>query len=388
MGRIIDSLNNKMPQLINKTGKEYKAIFGKTDYTGNIPIEKSSDYNCGAIANELEYLRSFLDFVIECFNVENAEKDYLEKIIWFFLKLGRIWDESDANLKNRFFSIIRRNSNPRWDTSWSLKDLFSYFFDKKNIIIEENYIEVSLVQNGGFEEGAGNDFTNWTKTEEGSSLIIENVTDPFAGSRCAQFQIDSSNSLARLEQVFLSVPAGNYKICFFFKDDGNCLSNEPIRIYVKRSGDNYYYNFETNSWQVEAVYKKFSKSGSDYVYCQAYINNADLRDLTLGIENDGAPGQAYNFQIDRVMFGTWEDYPSVKVLIIFGPQGGGYTSLWDGTDDPLGGVEDYQFAGYFDQDFIGGEGGGYTSDFYQNILDRVKVAGVKGTLETISRAVI
>ena len=334
MSSIIELINRRMPQDINKTGEEYKAVFGKTPFTPNVPIVTSADYNCGAIANELEYQRAFLDYLFSCFDVDNAEGDYLEKITNFFLDLKRIWNETDVNLQKRFYALIRRKSNPRWDTNWAIADMFSYFFATNKIIIEENYIETDLLLNGGFENRTGDDFDSWTEAQAGSSTVTADTTQPFEQGTCAYFQIDSSNSGASISQTFNSVAAGNYKLCLFHRDDGNCPTDYPLKVSVQRSGDSYYYNFDENTWQSGAVYKQFGKA-TDYKYGYAYINNADLRNLTVKIENDGASGTAYAFKVDRVMFGLWQDYPSIKVIVIFTQQSGDFISLWLGDDDNL-----------------------------------------------------
>ncbi|KKL74400.1 hypothetical protein LCGC14_2065250, partial [marine sediment metagenome] len=217
MGRIIDHLNAIMP--IDVTTKEYEAIFGKIIYTENIPIVTSSDYNSGAVANELEFLKRYISLVLTSLNINNAEDVYLEKVINFFSGLRRIFDEEDADLKNRFDALILRNENTSWMTIWSMIDVFSYFFNKDNIYIIENYVETNLISNGGFEEGTGNVFTDWTKSESGSSVIVEAAGgDEFIDDRAAEFQVDSFNSNISLSQTVSNVAQGNYKVDLFYWD--------------------------------------------------------------------------------------------------------------------------------------------------------------------------
>lgn len=619
MGRIIDEINALMP--INITSEEYEAIFGKTVYTENDPITESADYNCGAIANELEFLRGFIDFVIDSLNVNNASGVFLEKIIYFFTQLQKIFDEEDENLKIRFDSLILRNGNLSWMTGWCIKDVFGYYFDRETIYVINNFIETSLFVNGDLEQGSGDLFTSWNKTEAGSSVIInvvnawwiqvsnpfgtdkirgiesngsalwvavgennklatsidgetwiqrvssftENIrciaynglnlwvaasewgelatspdginwiqrtssfgsddiyrvahnqsnlwvavgwggklatssdgitwnqetssfgstniygiayngidmwvavglsgklatssdgvnwnqetssfgstaifsiahngsnlwvavgasgklaTSPdgvnwtqrtssfgsttiedvaydlantewtivgssgklatstdgitwilgissfgtddiyniasglytsvicgklgkmatarrslaFSGQRAAEFQIDSSNNNASLDQTVTGVVAGDYKIAFFYSDDDKCPDDNLIYLEVQRSGDNYYYNFDNNLFEVGATGKYFEKIGSKYQYGYVYLNNPDTRDLTFTIANAGDTGIAYNFRIDLIKFGIWQDYPSVKVFIKSVGVYGGFSSLWLGDEDNL-----------------------------------------------------
>ncbi|GAI76041.1 unnamed protein product, partial [marine sediment metagenome] len=46
---------------------------------------------------------------------------------------------------------------------------------------------------------------------------------------------------------------------------------------------------------------------------------------------------------------------------------------------------DIELAAFIGQDFIMGPGGGYTSDYYINLLKRAKPAGVKSSVENIGR---
>ncbi len=626
--RIIDQINALIP--INKTSEEYEAIFGKDIYASNIPIVQSSDYNSGAIANELEFLRGYINFVIDSLNINFAADEFLEKLAYFFLGLQRIFDEEDDDLKNRFDALILRNGNKSWMTKWCLKDVFGYYFDKDDIYIIENYIETNLLLNSDFEIGSGDVFTNWNKTETGSSIIvnvvdawwlqvsnpfnyssingIENdnssfwiavadlgkiatstdgvewilqisgttqqlkaigynghsmwvavgmintcitstdgetwtarsipgflnhfsidhnkkigteglwvmgsssgkinyssdsinwtqvstvfgisgiysvgyngtdlwvavgsrgklitsvdgkvwsslkttpteddlyavahnqltggsalwvvvgyngilITSPdgstwtqrtstfgtdiisdivydsidgkwidvgkdgqiatstdgmtgwtqlespfgtsdiygissgiervkavsqtgkigdarrmlgFSGLRAPEYQIDSSNSNASLDQTISSVVAGDYKISFFYEDNELCPDDNLIYFQVQRSGDSYYYNFSDNTWQSGSTGKYFETVGLGYVYAGVYLSNADTRDLTFTLSNAGASGTAYKFRIDLLKFGIWQLYPSIKVLIkVVGSFGGGYLSTWPGDEDSL-----------------------------------------------------
>ena len=628
---ILETLNERMPALVDISDEVYEALFGKINFVPNSLIATSDDYQCGAICNELEYLRGYINRMSASTNIDNMEGTLLDTIVDFFTHLVRIWDETDANLLNRFHALIRRKANPRWMTTWSMMDAFSYFFDKASIYLIENYIETDLSANGDFEQGSGDTFTSWNKTEAGSSVIVNIVdawwlqltspfgsssiraviynesaswvavglegkigtsedgitwvliTNPsgsvqlediayngtslwviagltqtvmsspdsitwtkrnvaggvnffsiahnqdsgvdglwvltgssgkvftspnaidwtsrsnpfgtsgiegvayngvdlwvivgfggklstspdgitwsalkttptadslyevahnhltggsalwvavgyngliitssdgntwtqrtssfgtsiitsvaydsiadewiavgddgkmassldgiswaqlespfgtsdvfgiaiginrsiavgqagkiadarrklgFSGSRAPEFQIDSSNSNASLDQTISSVAAGDYKIAFFYEDNGLCPDDNLIYLTVQRSGDSYYYNFTANQWQAGAAGKYFEAQGGGYKYGSVYLSNADTRDLTFTLVNAGASGTAYKFRIDLFKFGIWKDYPSFKLLIKVDIQPGpGDLALWNGsTEDNL-----------------------------------------------------
>lgn len=386
--RIIDLINKRMPHAVKKTGKEYEAIWGKTQYTENETIESSADYNCGAIANELEYLRAYINRSITSMNLDQAEEELLDKIITFFLNISRIYDETDTSLRKRFFAFIRRLGNKRWSTTWSFKDVFSYFFNPDNIYVIENYIEDDdQILNGDFENVTEGSFDNWSKYESGSSVINVNTTEMFQEAKCPEFSIDSSNSEVSLSQTISSVSAGDYKLSLFYKDDEILSSGDVVKLTIQRSGDNYYYNFDTLSWQAAAASKELPIVGDYYRYAGVHVKNEDTRNLTLKIANAGSAGTAYKFYVDRVKFGEWKTYPSVKVLIVCVGEYGVFLSLWPGTSDPIGGGEDYQYASFFENDFIAGMGMEFTETLYQDILSRIKEAGSKSDIEFIHRNV-
>ena len=52
-----------------------------------------------------------------------------------------------------------------------------------------------------------------------------------------------------------------------------------------------------------------------------------------------------------------------------------------------GDVGDIELASFFDNDFIGGAGGGLPYDMYERILDRIKEGGSKSDFEFINRSV-
>jgi len=334
---IIELINRNMSAFLDIDEEVYRAMFGKVNFTPLSIITKSADYQCGAIVNELEYLRAYINFMTSM-DVEIAEGKLLEIIIYFFTRIKRIGDETDSNLRNRFYSIIRRKDNKRWMSKWAVKDIFSYFFNENNIYIIENYIETNLLLNGGFEEGSGNSFTNWTKSESGSSVIVEATGgDEFIEDRAAEYQVDSSNSAVSLYQTKNSVAQGDYKVDLFYWDDGLCPADDVITIEITRSSDGYYWDFD-GKWQSGAVGKDLEKTGvSGYIYWGDYIYQESVaaENITITVKNKGASGTAYKFRIDEVNFGEWKDYPSLKVLIVtdFDPEVGGYIVIWNGSKE-------------------------------------------------------
>lgn len=330
--RVIDRLNKWMPELVNKTGEAYTALFGKTDYTPSGDIEASEDFQCGAIANEFEFLRLVLKDIIASFNIEDAHDTLLDDIGQFFISMPRSFDEEDARYRSRFYFFLRKLGNVRWNTRWAVKDAFYYLFPTGTIYVEEHYIETDLMLNGGFETagGGGADvFANWTEGTSGSSTVVANNTDQLVGGVCCELSVDSSDSDVYVTQQINSIAQGDWKLCLFYQDKDIAVgASNSAFVQVTRTSDGYYYNFATNTWQVGFAAVSLPKVGEVWTYSELYIRQPDAtaRNLIFKLNRNGTAGVAYKVRFDRVMFGAWVPYPSIKVLLITSGQGGGFVA--------------------------------------------------------------
>jgi hypothetical protein len=76
------------------------------------------------------------------------------------------------------------------------------------------------VNNGDLEAWTGNDAANWTETVAGTSTITQDNANQYAGTACAKFAADASNSAARMAQSgSLSVLGKLYKATCYAKAD-------------------------------------------------------------------------------------------------------------------------------------------------------------------------
>lgn len=384
---IIDKLNKRMPNLVNKTGTEYEAIFGKVDFIPSLTITESSDYKCGAISNELELLQGFIEYQISQDDIANAEDDYLELIIAFFTTLKRLIDESDDDLRNRFDALIKRNGNLRWMTNWSFKDVFSYFFDAANLYVIENPVEDTEdeILNGDFEDMTiPPDFDNWTINESGSSTITVTTAEALVGDNAVDIYVNPSDA-ANIAQTVSGLTANWYKIELFYKDNGNA-DVDPAKITIQRSGDNYYWNpdaGDTGEWQSGAVSIDY-ESSLIYLQKEIYFELTDTRDITIKLLGNDFSTSTYHVYYDIIKLGAIKTYPSIKILAISVGSSSYSMAFWDNGTDPIGGT-DYQYASFLDNEYIEGPGGLYTPKIYENLLEKIKVAGTKAILEINSR---
>jgi hypothetical protein len=331
-----------MPTKLNKKTLEYQAIFGVDPFTPASVIDESSDYNCGAIANELEYVYGFLDYITRTSSITAFYGEQLTRIARFFLGMVRYPEESDDLFRTRFNSLLVRGGNTSWITKWMIRDVFEYFFDAAVLYIIENYTNDTLVTDGSFEDDPA---VNWDVGESGTSTITWDTDEMFDGGFCAAFSVDSSGNNCYIEQVMAAVPEGVYVLSFFSKDD-RAYSGDLFRTYIQRSSDSYYYNFETLTWQTAAAYLVVPPhSTTRYEIVQAFVNVDSATagdDLTIRFENVGVPSSAYTFYIDRIVFGQMLPNPSVMVLVVsagLGESSSDSLALLEGAADPVGGVD-------------------------------------------------
>lgn len=118
---IIRTFNEAVSNAINKEKNVYIALFGTENYDPILPIGQSSDFNCGGLANELEYLKSASEYTVQSFDLDIAEKGNLDILISTFLNLPRLHKfEEDTNYRQRFRSIVNAKTYPKRMTRGAL----------------------------------------------------------------------------------------------------------------------------------------------------------------------------------------------------------------------------------------------------------------------------
>lgn len=124
----ITTFNKAVSDAINKTDETYVAIIGSEDSTPEPVIVDSYDYNCGALCNELEYLRAVSNYYVQSFDLDIAEGENLDLLVNTFIDLPRRnRGEDDDIYRKRFRAIAIEQSNPRRTTKWAILDALSYF---------------------------------------------------------------------------------------------------------------------------------------------------------------------------------------------------------------------------------------------------------------------
>lgn len=125
---MISTFNSAVSDAINKQSPDYLAIFGNPEFTPEIVIDESSDYNCGALANELEYMRYVTTYYSRSFSIDIAEDSNLDSLLNAFIDLPRRnRGEPDAIYRKRFRTIVNQSLNNRRTTKWAILDALRYF---------------------------------------------------------------------------------------------------------------------------------------------------------------------------------------------------------------------------------------------------------------------
>lgn len=142
---MIGTFNRAVSSALNKENPDYKAIFGDTDFVPEIQITQSSDFNCGALCNELEFLRNASEYYVRSFSIDVAEDENLDDLVNAFIDLPRRnHGESDAIFRKRFRTIVNQSLNARRGTKWAILDSLRYFIaDVTNSVQVIELFEVS-----------------------------------------------------------------------------------------------------------------------------------------------------------------------------------------------------------------------------------------------------
>lgn len=362
----------------------------------------------GGIAQEYDALKAEISKITtNALSIDNLSADELDELIVRCIGIARLQNESDAMRLTLLKALFIRDNVPSWATVHSIRKVFRWWFPDNLIYIKEHEIETELITDGDFEPfdvGEKTEaFGTWTPSGNTVSIVASGV---FEGAR-ALFAINGG--VASNTQ---SLDAGTYVLSLFYR--GYC----PVKI--QRSSDGYYWNFESQSWAESLSGAELSNQESDYALFQGtvIVDSPDTVAVEFGpdswdgidggdptteptppdpdvVFDGGYPGSSMTelldgrsastgFWVDLVSLGKKPAHPYIHVLVSAYSQSGGFLNNWSGADDPIAGT-DYQNATFLNLDFIGGEGSGIPTEYYQAILDIVRPAGVKGAFDFIGR---
>lgn len=322
----------------------------------------------GGIAQEFDAMKAETNKLTrDAVNVRNLFGDELDEVIARFVGIDRMRGEPDSLRLSLLDAFFLRKEVPSWATVHSIRKVFRYWFADEYINIREGEVETNLVADGDFESfDAGTKtgaFGNWTPY--GTSISIEMV-DTFEGSRVLHGINDARASFTK------AVTAGTYMLSFAYKGD--------MPVAVRRMSDNYYWNFSTRVWQSTFV-NRVLPTTTQYSIIEEPIIAAGSHNVQVVF---GHSGGTHDWKLDYVSFGVKPAYPYLHIIVSTFGQGGSFLNNWPAGTDPIAGTS-YTNATFFGLDYLGGEGSGIPTEYYQRILNYIKPAGTKAVFEFLGR---
>jgi len=316
----------------------------------------SDDLGFGATANELDAVVSYCDMYTKIDKVENQTETSLESSVRFFTGLKKNFEETDASYLKRFMAWTHRSGDTVWGTKHNIKHIFNVYFPSAEVFVSENTDGINLMVNGDFEDPAG---VEWVMV---NTLITNSAR--FANESGASIGTEGS-----LKQT-VSLSAGSYFLHFFMLGQ--------LRVTIKDTGLNKYWNFTSFSWQSAISSKGFVSSTWDIQ--DMFFILAHTADIEISIESDTGSFVDY-FRLNKK-----EKHPSFTLLVCFSSASLG-ESLFasSGNADPIDG-QNYDAMSYYDSAFLSGVSGSARS-IYDSLLNEVKPCGVMATLELIERSI-
>lgn len=324
----------------------------------------------GGIALEFDRMYDAIESVSRnAVHWENLEGDELDELIIRWTGIRRVEGESDESRRRLMRALFVRGGIPSWVTTHSIKKVFSYYFDPMTIRIVENAVEGNLISNGDFEA-----FPPGTKSSPFGSWVP-------SGSSISVIDSDSFEALKSLQGVDTGAVYTDVTVASDIPHILLTPYKGTLPVKVQRLSDSKYWNFSTWTWQSASVSLSLENLGTDFVLDERVILPGGTGTFRITY---GPAGAGKSFIADYLFFDQKPTYPFFRVLVSTFGQAGDYLNNWPGAADPVGGT-DYDNATFLGQDYIGGEGSGIPTTFYQMILEIIKPAGVKAVFEFIGR---
>jgi len=351
----ITELNEQILEAILKTDPFYEALYGKVNFLPETTITGPNDFNCGAIANGLEYLYQFVRELTEP-EIANLKAPYIDIVVFFFTGLKRFVDETTVKFLNRMQSLTVREcggwSADKLGTPWDILNVLCYYLDRELLYYIPNHVLTNLMVNGDFETALG---AEWV------TAGARTISDAFSGDWKMDFSTFSS-----LAQT-IAVTAGSFIMNCFINPAVDPVGDTDIFSFkIQRSSDSKYFNTSTLVWQVADPLNVHSTDKAGYSLAEYFVIVDGSYNITITFT------KVVSFMLDHVEFGE-KLYPAFEIIYVDSGFADSFAATWlDGTVSP-------ENASYIEQDFMFSSSTSVYSDVYfQSLIDTVKASGVKG----------
>jgi hypothetical protein len=323
----------------------------------------SDEEGDGAIANELEAVTRFIDFITRTDNVSDQVERYLDMIIALFIGMARRQYEADYLYVRHLLALTSRSQDTVWGTKWDIKHVFEEYFSVLKAYVCENTNESGTgIQNGDFEEIGD---IVW---ELGGGAKI-GYAARFSGSKGLYFNREAGSASQSVELM-----RGVYTLHFFL------LGKTDVTV-TNTAGQ--YWNMNTLAWQDGAIVSSFYKEIWDN--CEMFIKILPEEGDTITIKFIAAAEEVVS--IDYVRLYEKLNYPAYTVVI----QYEGYAiadktlHLGKGEDDPDPEITWYPRESHFDHSYIVGRIGAYRTEVYISLLDIIRPRGIRAFIERVEK---
>ncbi|MDC7221550.1 MAG: hypothetical protein PQJ59_16570 [Spirochaetales bacterium] len=189
------------------------------------------------------------------------------------------------------------------------------------------------------------------------SKYINIVTDYYVGK--LDYSLYDINSIAQT----VAVDSGTYIVHAFVQPTSD--EYELFDIIIQRDSDSYYWDMENMEWTDSQPSNTHTVTTDNWSLYEAFVVVDGSYNITITFD------RINNCSIDRVEFGA-KEYPCFELLAISSGATSEFMSLF-------GDSTEYENASFLDQDFMFSSSiASYSDSYYQDLLDTVSPAGVKG----------
>ena len=220
---VIEDIIRNSPNWIDWDAPILQALVGKKNFTKNAEIKQSGDYNCGAVANELEFFYASLKKEAKNRDFSKSRSDLLEHFASIIVGEKRLLNENDISYIKRLSAVCEMGGVETRTTKEALTAFLSYF-----------YPWVSIMEGLENEPGISESFDSWTLNN--CNMKMEKKS--FTGN------VLQMTATSYAENTFTELTDGYREICFFMKSEniGKCGS-------VTINDEVFELSCNSNKWQ-------------------------------------------------------------------------------------------------------------------------------------------
>lgn len=352
----ISEVNEHILTAIKKDDPFYQALWGNEEFTPETIITKPNDFNCGGIANSLEYFYAFIREITGA-SLEDLPDPYIDIVVYFFVGLKRQSGEPDSGLIRRMESLIIREGewrSERFGTPWDILNVLNYYVDRQFLFYVPNAVLTDILINGDFETAIG---AEWTFTPSGDRTL----EDPFSGD----WKVDFAGFTSLSQTV--AVTAQTYILNCFANPASDPVGDTDIfNLIIQRASDSWYFNTSTLTWVASDPSNKYTTDKAGYNLGEFFVIADGSYNITITFT------KIVDFLLDHVEFGA-KEYPAFEIIYVDSGLAGDFASVWET------GILPYENASYLDQDYmLASVTTVYSDTYFQSLIDITKASGVKG----------